>query len=175
MRELPLSMLERLWVNGEQQVEYVFEAMTHTQPTSLIKLDISECSSVVSFPGDALPPSLKESRIYDCKNVEFPMQYQQHHSLQRLEIHNSCDSLTSFALPAFPNLNDLRIERCENLTSLELSQSQSLRYLGVEECPKLEKIIRLPACLSELIIWPSISHIPRIELDGKWIRNESTS
>ncbi|RYR71701.1 hypothetical protein Ahy_A02g005923 [Arachis hypogaea] len=89
MRELPLSMLERLWVNGEQQVEYVFEAMTHTQPTSLIKLDISECSSVVSFPGDALPPSLKESRIYDCKNVEFPMQYQQHHSLQRLEIHNS--------------------------------------------------------------------------------------
>ncbi|XP_057730312.1 putative disease resistance RPP13-like protein 1 [Arachis stenosperma] len=41
MRDLPLSMLERLLVNGEQQVEYVIEAMTHTQPTSLIHLQIS--------------------------------------------------------------------------------------------------------------------------------------
>ncbi|RYR71761.1 hypothetical protein Ahy_A02g005981 isoform C [Arachis hypogaea] len=68
MRELPLSMLETLIVNGEQQVEYVFEAMTHTQPTSLSSLQISKCSSVVSFPGDALPPSLKQLSIYDCKN-----------------------------------------------------------------------------------------------------------
>ncbi|QHO26157.1 putative disease resistance RPP13-like protein 1 [Arachis hypogaea] len=104
MRDLPLSMLEKLAINGEQQVEYVFEAMTHTQPTSLSYLQISNCSTAISFPGDSLPPSLKELAIHDCKNVEFPMQHQQHHSLQTLEIDNSCDSLTSFALPAFPNL-----------------------------------------------------------------------
>ncbi|XP_025660941.2 putative disease resistance RPP13-like protein 1 [Arachis hypogaea] len=192
MRELPLSMLRTLWVNGEQQVEYVFEAMTHTQPTSLIHLHISECSSAISFPGDSLPPSLQDLRINNCKNVEFPMQHQQHHSLQTLEIHNSCDSLTSFALPVFPNLDDLTIERCENLTSLEVSQSQSLRDLSISECPKLENIIRLPGSLRKLsirkcqllgegierkdpLIWPSISHIPQIYVDDTEILNESTS
>ncbi|RYR70744.1 hypothetical protein Ahy_A02g005056 isoform F [Arachis hypogaea] len=170
MRDLPLSMLERVWVNGEQQVEYVIEAMTHTQLTSLIELQISECSSAISFPGDSLPPLLKELRIYNCKNVEFPMQHQQHHSLQTLEIHNSCDSLTSFALPSFPNL----------------------KYLTISECPKLENITRLPGSLRELIIracpllgegierkdphiWPSISHIPDIYVDRRRIRNDSTS
>ncbi|RYR70689.1 hypothetical protein Ahy_A02g005013 [Arachis hypogaea] len=193
MRDLPLS-LQRLRIEGKQLVDSLFEAMamTHTQPNSLTVLSISNCSSVVSFAGDSLPPSLKELRIYDCKNVEFPMQHQQHYSLTSLTINNSCDSLTSIAFPAFPNLDDLTIERCENLTSLDLSQSQSLRDLLISGCPKLENILRLPASLRELIIracpllgegierkdphiWPSISHIPRIQLDGKWIRKDSTS
>ncbi|QHO25616.1 Putative disease resistance RPP13-like protein [Arachis hypogaea] len=192
MRDQPLSMLEKVVINGEQQVEYVFEAMTHTQPTSLSCLGISECSSAISFPGDALPPSLKQLGIYNCKNVEFPMQHQQHHSLQRLQIHNSCHSLISFAFPAFPNLKYLTIAIRENLTSLELSQSQSLQELWIVECPKLENIIRLPASLTQLRIygcpllgegierkdphiWPSISHIPHIEVDGTWIEFDSTS
>ncbi|KAL4338748.1 hypothetical protein AHAS_Ahas12G0241200 [Arachis hypogaea] len=192
MRDQPLSMLERLWVNGEQQVEYVFEAMTHTQPTSLKELGISNCSSAISFPGDALPPSLKQLRINNCKNVEFPMQHQQHHSLTSLQIDNSFDSLRSFALPAFPTLCLLRMARCENLTSLEVSQSQSLLYLTISGCPKLENIIRLPASLSALRIfecpllgevierkdphiWPSISHIPEIYVDRRRIGNDSTS
>ncbi|KAL1369267.1 hypothetical protein AAHE18_02G183700 [Arachis hypogaea] len=190
MRELPLSMLETVVINGEQQVEYVFEAMTHTQPTSLSSLEISECSSAISFPGDSLPPSLQQLRINNCKNVEFPMQNQQHESLTSLTIKNSCDSLTS--LPAFPSLLSLRIERCENLTSLELSQSQSLRYLWIAECPKLKNIIRLPASLIRLFIikcpllgegierkdphiWPSISHIPGIYVNGTPICKDSTS
>ncbi|KAL4338747.1 hypothetical protein AHAS_Ahas12G0241100 [Arachis hypogaea] len=186
-RSLPFLVLEKVVINGEQQVEYVFEAMTHTQPTSLSYLQISNCSTAISFPGDSLPPSLKELYIIDCKNVEFPMQHQQHHSLQRLQIHNSCDSLTSFAFPPFPNLKHLTIARRENLTSLELSLSQSLQVLWIEKCPKLENIIRLPACLRELIIrecgllgegierkdphiWPSISHIPVIFVDEKLIQ-----
>ncbi|KAL4338738.1 hypothetical protein AHAS_Ahas12G0240200 [Arachis hypogaea] len=189
MRDQPLSMLETLVINGEQQVEYVFEAMTHTQPTSLSYLQISECSTAISFPGDSLPPSLKELYIYNCKNVEFPMQHQQHESLTYLTIKNSCDSLTSFALSAFSNLYYLRIQELENLTSLEVSQSQSLLYLTISGCPKLENIIRLPASLSALRIfecpllgegierkdphiWPSISHIPQIYVDGKWIQRQ---
>ncbi|XP_029146966.1 putative disease resistance RPP13-like protein 1 [Arachis hypogaea] len=192
IRELPLSMLQTLSIDGEQQVEYVFDAMIHTQPTSLAELRILNCSSAISFPGDSLPPSLQELSIKDCKNVEFPMQQQQYESLTSLEIDNSCDSLTSFPLSAFPNLRSFIIARRENLTSLgELSQSQSLRELRVEECPKLENI-RLPASLSRLFIikcgllgegierkdphiWPSISHTPHIFVNGRSIRNDSTS
>ncbi|MED6155552.1 hypothetical protein PIB30_006054 [Stylosanthes scabra] len=182
MRELSLSMLESLRVNGDHLVEYVFDAITHTQPTSLRQLSISDCSSAISIAGDSLPPSLQGLYINDCKNVEFPMQHQQHHSLQGLRIDNSCDSLTSFTFPAFPNLISLTIAGRENLTSLEEL---------FEECPKLESI-RLPASLRELFIrgcpllgeriqrkdphiWPSISHIPKIYVDGKRIGNESTS
>ncbi|MED6155524.1 hypothetical protein PIB30_116738 [Stylosanthes scabra] len=192
MRELSLSMLETLWVYGEQQVEYLFDAMTHTRPTSLKVLSIANCSSVVSFAGDSLPPSLEELYMYDCKNVEFPMQYQQHHSLHTLVIDNSCDSLTSFAFPVFPNLTSLRIKRRENLTCLEeMSELHSLRYLSIELCPKLHSI-RLPSFLRQLWIrecpllgerierkdphiWPSISHIPYISVDLKNIPNGPTS
>ncbi|XP_015951090.2 putative disease resistance RPP13-like protein 1 isoform X3 [Arachis duranensis] len=192
IRELPLSMLQTLSVDGGQPVEYVFDAMNHTQPTSLAELRILNCSSAISFPGDSLPPSLQELSIKDCKNVEFPMQQQQHESLTSLEIDNSCDSLTSFPLSAFPNLRSFIIARRENLTSLEeLSQSQSLRELRVEECSKLENI-RLPASLSRLFIikcgllgegierkdpniWPSISHTPHIFVNGRSICNDSTS
>nr|XP_025660958.2 putative disease resistance RPP13-like protein 1 [Arachis hypogaea] len=112
LRELPLPMLETLVINGEQQVDSVFEAMIHTQPTSLKELDISNCSSAISFPGDSLPPSLRNLDIIHCKNLEFPMQKQQHHLLQTLFIDNSCGSLTSFALPAFPKLKHLTIAAC---------------------------------------------------------------
>ncbi|XP_072077394.1 putative disease resistance protein At3g14460 isoform X2 [Arachis hypogaea] len=191
MQDLPLSTLEQLSICGEQQVEYVFDVMTHTQPTSLTWLEISNCSSAISFPRDSLPPSLQYLSIKNCMNVEFPMRHQQHHSLQSLRIDNSCDSLTSFALPAFPNLNELTIKRCENLTSLEVSQSQSVRELSISDCSKLENV-RLPASLSKLFIrespllgeriqkkdphiWPTISHIPYISVNGKQIRNDSTS
>ncbi|XP_025635386.1 putative disease resistance RPP13-like protein 1 [Arachis hypogaea] len=184
IQELPLSMMETLRVNGEQQVEYVFDAMTYTQSTSLRWLQISNCSSVISFPRDSLPPSLRDLHIIDCKNVEFPMQHQQHHWLEKLVIDNSCDSLTSFALLAFPNLMSLTIARRENLTSLEVSQSQSLRVLQIQGCPKLENIVRPPTTLESLFIikcpllgeriqrkdphiWPTISHIHDIIVDWR--------
>ncbi|XP_057743445.1 putative disease resistance RPP13-like protein 1 [Arachis stenosperma] len=189
MRELPLSTMETISISGEQQVEYVFNAMKHTQPTSLTWLQISNCSSAISFPGDSLPPSLRSLSIIDCKNVEFPMQNQQHRSLESLYIDNSCDSLTSFALPAFPNLKYLTVLRRENLRYLVVSQS--LQELSIADCSKLENI-RLPASLSQLIIkkcplleeciqkkdphiWPSISHISYISVNGERIRNDSTS
>ncbi|MED6222258.1 hypothetical protein PIB30_062570, partial [Stylosanthes scabra] len=192
MRELPLSMLETLSINREQQVKCVFDAITHTQPTSLRRLQISHCSSTISFPRNSLPPSLRELCIHDCKNVEFPMHHQQHHSLQRLRIYNSCDSLTSFKFPAFPNLIYLGIQRCENLTSLEeVSQLRSLQELSIQMCPELHNI-KVPASLRELRIircpllgegiekkdtniWSTISHIPTIYVDEKLILNDSTS
>ncbi|RYR71450.1 hypothetical protein Ahy_A02g005710 [Arachis hypogaea] len=45
----------------------------------------------------------------------------QHHSLQKLSIQNSCDSVTSFSLlDAFPNLKDVGIIKCEKMESIVL-------------------------------------------------------
>ncbi|XP_057743314.1 putative disease resistance RPP13-like protein 1 [Arachis stenosperma] len=171
MRDLPLS-LQRLRIRGNQLVEYVFEAMSHTQPTSLIDLHISECSSAISFPGDSLPPSLEYLGIFNCMNVEFPMQHQQHDSLTSLRIDNSCHSLTSFALPAFPNLKNLTIANRENLTSLgNIRLPASLRKLLIDNCPLLGEGIER----KDPHIWPSISHIPHIQVDHTKILNDSTS
>ncbi|QHO26160.1 putative disease resistance RPP13-like protein 1 [Arachis hypogaea] len=172
MRDLPLSV-QHLSISGKQLVEYVFEAMTHTQPTSLSYLFISKCSSAISFPGDSLPPSLRNLSIIHCKNVEFPMQQQQqHHSLQTLFIDNSCGSLTSFALPAFPKLKHLTIARREDLTSLgNITLPASLHSLQIFECPLLGEGIER----KDPHIWPSISHIPYISVDRTLIHNDSTS
>ncbi|RYR71696.1 hypothetical protein Ahy_A02g005914 isoform E [Arachis hypogaea] len=154
MQDLPLS-LQQLSIEGNQLVESVFEAMTRTQPTSITGLWISNCSSAISFPGNSLPSSLKELGIMNCKNMEFPMQQQHHHeSLVKLTIENSCVSLTSMVLEAFPNLTSITIKRCENLRSLEVvPQSQSLEILSIEGCPKMENIAgeRLPASLRKNI------------------------
>ncbi|RYR70728.1 hypothetical protein Ahy_A02g005040 isoform C [Arachis hypogaea] len=172
MQDLPLS-LQQLSIEGNQLVESVFGAMTRTQPTSITGLWISNCSSAISFPGNSLPPSLKELGIMNCKNMEFPMQQQHHHD---------CVSLTSMVLEAFPNLTSITIKRCENLRSLEVvPQSQSLEGLSIEGCPKMENIAgeRLPASLrflfisecpllgesikrKDLCIWPTISHLNHI-------------
>ncbi|RYR70738.1 hypothetical protein Ahy_A02g005050 isoform C [Arachis hypogaea] len=172
MWDLPLS-LQRLIIEGNQLVEYVFEAIIHTRPTSLNYLRISNCSSAISFPGDSLPPSLKELTIENCKNVEFSIQHQQqHHSLESLRIDNSCDSLTSFTLPAFPNLKYLTIARCENLTSLgSIRLPASLHFLYISRCPLLGEGIER----KDPHIWPSISYIPDIYVNGKRIHNDSTS
>ncbi|RYR70734.1 hypothetical protein Ahy_A02g005047 [Arachis hypogaea] len=94
----------------------------------------------------------------------------------------SCDSLTSFMFPAFPNLRLLTIKRCENLRSLEMmSELQFLWQLSIKSRLKLDNI-RLPASLSELRIgecplfgecrrrkdrhiWPTISRISTIYVD----------
>ncbi|RYR70676.1 hypothetical protein Ahy_A02g005002 [Arachis hypogaea] len=180
MRELPLSMLERLVINGEQQVEYVFDAMTHTQPTSLRELRISNCSSAISFPGDSLPPSLKELAIYDCKNVEFPMQHQQHESLRGLTIDNSSrnklkQSWSKLNLESRGTWSRMisrvpkMLEACESLSHLRtLFQIEAYLYgghkEGIDPCGLLAqlkrlrvlsfasfKIDRLPDSIGELI------------------------
>ncbi|XP_057430698.1 putative disease resistance RPP13-like protein 1 [Lotus japonicus] len=95
LRELPISV-EELEIRGSEAVEFMFEAITITQPTCLQGLMIWSCSSALSFPGDCLPASLKSLYIRDFRELEFPKQNQQQHELlESLDIDNSCDSLIS--------------------------------------------------------------------------------
>ncbi|KAJ1437065.1 Virus X resistance protein-like, coiled-coil domain [Sesbania bispinosa] len=140
LQELPIS-LQSLSIEGCELVESMFVATTITNHLICLQsLNILGCSTAISFPGDCLPECLKKLEIWYCGKLEFPRQQQhQHKLLESLEIHDSCDSLTSFSLDTFPNLKILQIENCTSLESLLTSPSQvsSLEDVTIDGCPNL--------------------------------------
>ncbi|KAG6671094.1 hypothetical protein I3843_Q016100 [Carya illinoinensis] len=82
------------------------------------------------------PSSLAQLVIIECKKLELPMHWQ-YSSLERLYLRDCCDSLTSFPLDLFPNLEIIRIERSNNLQSLEQHGGDLvILELRIQKCPK---------------------------------------
>ncbi|XP_058771523.1 putative disease resistance RPP13-like protein 1 [Vicia villosa] len=135
LHELPIS-LEELKIQGREMTKFVFEAIAISL-TSLQILDIRDCLSAISFPGDCLPFSLKSLSIRNSSNLNFPKQNHQHESLQSLRIDRSCDSLTTLPLEIFPNLVSLGIYNCENIECLSASKIlPNLIDIDIRDCPK---------------------------------------
>ncbi|RYR71494.1 hypothetical protein Ahy_A02g005748 isoform C [Arachis hypogaea] len=147
-----------LSISGKHQVGSVVEAITNTQLTCLTSLSISGCSSHIWFPVSAIPPSLQDLTIFDCRKLEFEMDGQ-HHSLQELYIRSSCDSLASFSLlDSFPNLVRVDIKYCGNMESIVVSRSLSgLRYLWIKHCGSLKSVST---------IWMAAPQLERLSLLG---------
>ncbi|XP_072078223.1 putative disease resistance protein At3g14460 [Arachis hypogaea] len=140
--ELP-PLLCHLSISGKHLWDPVVEAIMKTQLTCLTYLHISDCSSHIWFPVSAIPPSLQELRIWNCRKLEFQVEGQ-HNSLQKLWIDNSCDSVTSFSLDAFPNVKDVEIRECEKMESIVVSRSLScLRILTIQSCRSMKSISTL--------------------------------
>ncbi|RYR70645.1 hypothetical protein Ahy_A02g004978 [Arachis hypogaea] len=119
----------------------------------------------------------------------------QFHGLTHLTIEGECESVSVKSLPKegwLPAcLESLILNRIKSVETLEckgLVHLNSLRNLTIIECPKLENIEgeKLPASLIRLIIkeshllgkrcemkdlqvWPKISHIRGIQVNGRWI------
>ncbi|MED6136358.1 hypothetical protein PIB30_055436 [Stylosanthes scabra] len=141
--ELP-PLLRDLSVDGNHQVEYVLETITNRHLSCLTSLSISGCSSHISFPVSYIPASLQNLKIMKCRKLQVQMDGQ-HHSLQMLEIWDSCDSDTSFSLlDSFPNLVRLQILFCDKMECIVVSRSLScLRYLSIECCLSLKSMSTL--------------------------------
>ncbi|MED6208759.1 hypothetical protein PIB30_048316 [Stylosanthes scabra] len=163
--ELP-PLLRDLSIGGNHQVEWVVEAITHKQLTCLTFLSISDCSSNISFPVSAIPPSLENLRIIRCRKLELQMDGQ-HHSLQALSITESCDSVTSFSLlDAFPNLMRVEIWNCEKMESIVVSGSLScLRSLWINHCGSLKSMSKVWMAAPQLDIL-EIGRCPEIDLSA---------
>ncbi|XP_057743116.1 putative disease resistance RPP13-like protein 1 isoform X2 [Arachis stenosperma] len=156
---------------------------------SLKTLEIRGCKELGCYLPRA--PILRKLEIYgkqEARIRDLSLSLQ----LLRIDGNQLVESLFEAMTHTQPNLLVLKTSRSENLTSLEVSESQSLRELSIEGCPKLENITRLPACLRELSIrecgllgegikrkdpriWPSISHIPFIYVNGTTVRYDLTS
>ncbi|XP_025634805.1 putative disease resistance RPP13-like protein 1 [Arachis hypogaea] len=140
--ELP-PLLCHLSISGKHLADPVVEAITKTQLTCLTYLEISNCSSHIWFPVSDIPPSLQKLRIWGCRKLEFQVEGQ-HNSLQKLWIRNSCDSVTSFSLDAFPNVKEVYIRECEKMESIVVSRSLScLRILTIESCRSMKSMSTL--------------------------------
>ncbi|CAK8564609.1 unnamed protein product [Lathyrus sativus] len=113
---------------------------------SLGQLTIDGFSSLMSFPVDSLPKTLKIFIINNCENLEFlPCEYLSSYTLlEELKISYSCNSMTSFTLGALPVLKSLFIEGCKNLKSISIAEGASqkslsfLRSIKIWDCNVLE-------------------------------------
>ncbi|XP_020972270.1 putative disease resistance protein At3g14460 isoform X1 [Arachis ipaensis] len=145
-----------LSISGKHLVGSVVEAITNTQLTCLTSLSISGCSSHIWFPVSAIPPSLQDLTILDCRELEFQMDGQ-HKSLQKLLICESCDSVASFSLlDSFPNLVTVEIEKCEKMESIVVTSSlSSLRFLTINNCGSMKFVST---------IWMAAPQLERLSL-----------
>ncbi|KAJ7947352.1 Disease resistance protein [Quillaja saponaria] len=161
LEELSRSV-RSLDIEGCYPVKSMFEAMAMYNShftTCLVNLSISSCSFAISFPGGFLPTSLKTLKISHCMKFEFPstMNHNQycHVLLESLKITESCESLTSLRMDAFPNLKTLHIEGCENFASFSVCKGplQQLDEVNIRNCVNFTSFAKegLPApCLSIL-------------------------
>ncbi|XP_057741944.1 putative disease resistance RPP13-like protein 1 [Arachis stenosperma] len=133
----------------ESVTEYAFKTRIIHHLTSLQEMLISWCESVVSLGVNCLPKSLQKLRIYRCSQIEL-LQQQQKYDLVDLRIEESCDSLTSLSLDAFPNLQNLQIEQCSNLESISMSEPThaALQRLTIRQC---SKFVSLPSDMNSLL------------------------
>ncbi|MED6186387.1 hypothetical protein PIB30_066163 [Stylosanthes scabra] len=137
-------LLRKLSIEGKHQVEAVVEAIMKKQLTCLTSLSISDCSSHILLPVSRIPASLQDLSIRHCRELEFQTEGQ-HHSLQSLQITDSCDSDTSLLLlDAFPNLHRVNISECEKMESVVVSCSHScLHFLDIMNCRSLKSLSTL--------------------------------
>ncbi|KAK7382374.1 hypothetical protein VNO80_01225 [Phaseolus coccineus] len=143
--EFPL-LVEHIDIEGGPMVESMMEVITNIQPTCLQSLTLEDCSSAISFPGDRLPVSLKTLYLSGLNELKFPMQHK--HELLELLINNSCDSLKSLPLGAFPNLVNLEIINCESIESLLVVGSESFKSLNAFEIHHCPNFVSFPGGLS---------------------------
>ncbi|KAL3038193.1 hypothetical protein AAZX31_01G116700 [Glycine max] len=156
-------------------------------------LDISNCPEIESFPGGGMPPNLRSVRIGNCEKLLSGLAWPSMAMLTSLDVHGPCDgiksfpkegllprSLTSLLLSGFSSLETLDCQGLHHLTSLQnlaIIQCQKLENmegerlpvsilkLSIYTCPLLQKLL----CLKHHQIWPKISHMRGIEVDGMWI------
>ncbi|KAM1413834.1 hypothetical protein ACFX2I_005688 [Malus domestica] len=174
--ELPIleCKLEFLELNNCENLLKLLKGLN--QLSSLQKLGIHECSSLVSFPDVGLPPSLKKIEITSCDSLIYFVKFQIPQNLRTIEIEDckslkslvdeeECERLGLIAPNGFFSdntnhcLESIWISDCQNLKSLPdgLCHLSNLQTLFIDGCGSLVSIPRLsggriPSNLREIFI-----------------------
>ncbi|KAG2675063.1 hypothetical protein I3760_13G166900 [Carya illinoinensis] len=122
--EFPMG-LQKLTIGGFDALESIPERLMDFNSSCLEELKISGCHSLTSLSNGGLPSTLKILKIEDCRKLELPMHWN-YSSLETLRLENSCDSLQSFPLNLFPNLESIELNGCRNMESINVPQQLEL-------------------------------------------------
>ncbi|GAU23570.1 hypothetical protein TSUD_385560 [Trifolium subterraneum] len=163
----------------------------------LQEMHIDKCPEMETFPEGGMPPSLRS--LYITRNCEKLLRNPSLTSYDMISVLSirslrikSVSGIKSFPNKGFallpPSLTSLKLWGMSSLQTLECTGLLHLTSLELIGCPKLENMEgeRLPASLIKLVIykcplleercrmkhpqiWPKISHIKGIQVDGKWI------
>ncbi|XP_017441717.2 putative disease resistance RPP13-like protein 1 [Vigna angularis] len=157
-------------------------------------LSISNCQQLESFPEGGMPPNLRIVEINNCEKLLSGQQWVSKDIFTYLKVWGPCDGINSFPKEGLlpPSLTSLQLFGFSSLETLEckgLLHLTSLRELHIQSCKKLANIVgeRLPISLIKLSInrcpllqkrchikdrkiWPKISHVRGINIDGRWIQ-----
>lgn len=105
-------------------------------------LDIRQCyiegSSVdwIGHTSSECGTNIKSLKIEDCPTMHIPL-CGCYNFLVKLDITSSCDSLTTFPLNLFPNLDFLDLYKCSSFEMIsQENEHLKLISLSIEECPK---------------------------------------
>ncbi|XP_034702943.1 putative disease resistance RPP13-like protein 1 [Vitis riparia] len=138
--------LKKLWIWGCEKLQSLPEGIMHhhsnnTTNGGLQILDISQCSSLTSFPTGKFPSTLKSITIDNCAQMQ-PISEEMFHcnnnALEKLSISGHPNLKT---IPdCLYNLKDLRIEKCQNLGLQPhlLRNLTSLSSLQITNCENIK-------------------------------------
>ncbi|KAG2708522.1 hypothetical protein I3760_05G197600 [Carya illinoinensis] len=183
-----LANVQKLMVYGLKELTHLWSNAVGSFPhlPSLRYLQVSDCPKLVSLVAKGqLPPTLKELRIRDCKNIQILVEEDdtanscgnsgdntRSHDLQDLSI-SDCPSpkslISSGELPT--TLQTLEIWSCPELESIakELHHNSLLKSIRISDCGNLKSLptgIHSLSHLSDIQIWncPSFDFLPDGEL-----------
>ncbi|XP_062008231.1 putative disease resistance protein At3g14460 [Rosa rugosa] len=158
--------------------------------SSLQKLHIYDCSSIISFEEVCFPPFLKEIEIVRCHSLVYFARYQIAPQLRRLSIRvcknfkslveievgstqtssywSSSSSASTHCLmmqKETSSLEDLAINSCPSMTSLGYLLIRTLKHLRISDCANMEKIVDRfhdNILLEEIQLWrcPNLKSFP---------------
>ncbi|KAK2640068.1 hypothetical protein Ddye_027863 [Dipteronia dyeriana] len=164
-----LTSLKSLWIWGLPEAEsFPQQEMEMTFPPSLTHLNIYNFPNLKCLMGEGFRNlnSLEALRIDNCPNLTSFIELSLPSSLQSLYIED-CQNLESFSKLGLPSsLSYLMIWNCREVRSFpEQGLPSSLLRLHIVDCPKLKTECKRDKGKE----WSKISHIPRVEIDGRYI------
>ena len=138
--------LKKLTIYGCEKLESLPEGIMHhhsynTTNCGLQFLDISECSSLTSFPRGRFLSTLKSIGIYDCAQLQPISEEMFHRNNNALEVLSIRGYPNLKTIPdCLYNLKDLTIRQCENLELQphQLQSLTSLTSLHIYDCKKMK-------------------------------------
>ncbi|XP_028754846.1 TMV resistance protein N-like [Neltuma alba] len=135
---------------------------------NLEKLKIKGCPKMEPFSPGLLPSSLKQLKIRECDKL-LSCHAKWHHlpTIIKLVISTDSDTLHCIGLQHLTSLQQLELRYSDKLEKIEGGMMPpSLLKLRIRDCPLLEE-----RCLDkDEEIWPKISHVPYISLNGRRLR-----